>query len=146
MRLILLAAALAALTAAACRSSDSESEEITILKATMIAFGDDPEVHVPPINADFECAINSGWAQPQGATPRPPVGGICRWDLMDQGGAWYVSFKEAWACDEFSLDRPDFPPCNSETGTHTWNFIVDQNMKVTQIGDSGQFSPDMVHY
>lgn len=140
MRILVAVLAFFVLALAACTGGDSEQTKV--LKATMVYFGDDPKLHVPPVGNDFQCGINQARVQEQGATPYPEIGGICRWDIEDRSGAWHVRFAEAWECGDFSLNAPGYPPCLDQ-GSHVWEWLVSRELQVVPLDDRGNFAPDM---
>jgi len=138
---ILFALGFGLLALVACTGGDDEQTKV--LKTVMVFFGDDPKLYTPPINNDYQCGINQARVQPQGATPYPAIGGICRWTLEKQANAWNVRFAEAWSCADFKANVPGYPPCSGDQGSHVWEWFVDPDFKVRPLDDRGNFAPDM---
>ena len=139
MRFLLATIIFVSMALAAC---GGESGQGKALSATLAYFGDDPRA-VPPVGVEYACGITVAEQPPSPAPTIPAVAGSCRWDVLEQGESWHVTFKERWACRDFRRDAPPYPTCPPTSGFHQWDFVVDSSFHVSALPDDGNFAPDM---
>lgn len=144
LRFVFLAVAAVTLVLGVCESGDSDStEQMKALKLALFHVGDDPDA-VPPIGQRYDCTINIGHQPRPPASPLRAVGGTCIWDVARQGNNWNVTFHETWFCSDWAADAQGYPPCDSITGNHEWQYFVDLGAgTVSELSSQGQFAPDM---
>jgi hypothetical protein len=146
LRLLIVAMAAAAFMGACgggSGDSGEDSDQVNALKAALSFAGDDPSA-VPPIGETYDCTINPLRQPDPPASPLLPVHGRCFWDVEAQGDSWIVTFRETWFCQDWTADAAGYPPCDSITGNHEWQYLVDlKGNTVDQLSSRGQFAPDM---
>lgn len=137
-----LALVFVALAFGACGGDDDATspavgDESAAIELALLAHGSDKEA-VPLIGDEYVCDIPAG--------DLAPVNARCRWTAVpstDQEGAWEVTFREVWLCEDFAVEADAFPPCNELTGFHEWTYLVDLRTNSAETLDEiGQFPPD----
>ena len=142
MKLLFVAAILVSLPFGLCGDDGADepvdaTDQRQAINAAMFILGDSPLADIP-IGEEYDCGLSF----PDRA-PATPVPGLCRWDAEEQDPQWLVTFRETWACNQFSRDVEDFAPCTELTGFHEWQFLVTlAGGGVQLIGEIGQFPPD----
>lgn len=121
---------------------DATSEERALHLAAIFA-GDSPS-DIPFTDEYFDCIINVKRQPDPPASPLRNVAGKCLWTVEPQGSGWKVTFRETWLCSDWAADAAGYPPCESISGFHEWQYFVDLNSgTVSLLDDTGQFAPDM---
>lgn len=147
LRLLLPGLTAICLVAAACGGGSDNSSGTTdqqrALSSAMSFIGDDPS-NLPPIGRQYDCVINIIHQPPSPQPTLKAVHGTCKWDVAPQGDSWLVDFEETWFCSDFAAKAPGFPDCDSVTGQHSWQYLVNlRDQTVDTLSDRGQYAPDM---
>lgn len=144
LKIAFLAAASVTLILGVCGSGeDSSTEQERALKLALAQAGDDPN-YLPTLGETYDCTIFPRRQPAAPQSPLHPVAGKCLWNIEEQGSSWLTTFRETWLCSDWSADADGFPPCDSITGFHEWEYLVNvPSGTVDELSSRGQFAPDM---
>jgi hypothetical protein len=146
LRLLFAAIFLASLPFGLCSSSGDNkgglSDQVKAVKVALVVRGGDPN-NLPPIGEAYDCTISVAVTPTPPATRPTVVPGRCQWTVEQQGNVWLATFREAWSCADWSVEKAGYPPCQPPTDFHEWQYQVDLRGPVQEIAESGAFAPDM---
>lgn len=144
LKIVFLAVASVTLVLGVCGGGgDKPSEQAKAFQLAITQAGDDPN-SLPPLGATYDCTIFPQRQPPAPQSPLRAVAAKCLWNIEPQGGSWLATFRETWLCSDWSAEAESFPPCDSITGFHEWEYLVNVPSGTVDILSSrGQFAPDM---